>query len=688
VNLNHALGPHERGRALACTTIRAERPGQARFLVGSSGGVAILLNRRVVYVDGKKRPFCPDQDSFTATLQAGENECLAVVGRSDTDWSFAFRVSTGDASSPPPLIWDAVDILGQSSELYSPHWRYWAGDDAACARADYDDSCWRPLSPGGEAAGVRNARVVWFRCPVWIRPSLVHVTCNLQAKHRGDSIVYVDGIRSATMTDVNSIIHTPLASFSFTAARQVLAIRIERPADVRAEDACGMRMTLSTYQTDAPNMLLRLHRLIIMAMLVMFLVFHVALLYYYPKRWANREFCLTLAMALLTMLVLHVQEGSNQPYVSILYWVFLPLPSLCLLFGLRLLHALSGDRVRRGTFIAWTLLAAVLYGAACVRGDRTLAQAFAPLMTLEYVRIYIVRMMGKVRGWQLYGVGVACFVALQAAFLLHDFTRWSMFGMFLPYAWVYGFMVFMASVSAEIGREFAGAVRNLEDLTATLDARVQQVTQQLETRLLSQARLETLRYQLNPHFLYNALNSVEALSREGPSEIPEVVRSLSECLRYAMHPKKSGMATLRQELKQVNSYLHVERTRFGENLAVESDVPDAVQHAIVPEFLLQPLLENAIKYGMRTSDIPLRVVIRAHETDDTLKVEIRNTGYWFRDAGNTDGGVGLENLRNRLNLFFGDRFRLTTAEDAGWVSVTVAIPLRHEDNAGMPPSPL
>lgn len=692
VNLNHALGPHEHGCALVCATIHAEQAGQVKFLLGSSDGVAILLNRRVVYLDGKQRPFCPDQDSFTATLQAGENECLAVVGRGDADWSFSLRVSTGDTSSSPPLIRDAVDILEQTSNLNSPHWRYWAGDDAACARADYDDSRWLPLSSSGEAIGVRNAKVVWFRCPVWIRPSLVNVTCNLQARHRGDTIVYLDGVRSATMTDAKSIICTFLAPFSFSAQRQTLAVRIERPRDVRAEDACRLRMTLSPYQADVHNMQLRVHRLIIIAMFAMFLVFHIALMYFYPRRSANREFCLTLAMALLTMIVLHMQEGSEQPFVTILYWIFLPLPSLCMLFGLMLMHALSGDRVGRGTFIAWTLLAAVLYGAACVRGDRTLAQVFAPLITVEYVRIYIVRLMGKVRGWPLYGAGVACFVALQAVFILREFTRWEMIDTVLPYAWVYGFMAFLASVSAEIGREFAGAVRNLEDLTTTLDARVQQVTQQLETKLLAQARLETLRYQLNPHFLYNALNSVEALSREGPSEIPEVVRSLSECLRYALHPKKSGMATLRQELQQVNSYLHVERTRFGENLVVESDIPDAVQQAIVPEFLLQPLLENAIKYGMRTSEIPLRVQIRANETNnatsDMLEVEVRNTGHWFRDAGNTDGGVGLENLQNRLNLLYGDQYRLTMTEDAGWVSVAVAIPLKHEDNSGVPSSKL
>ncbi len=254
----------------------------------------------------------------------------------------------------------------------------------------------------------------------------------------------------------------------------------------------------------------------------------------------------------------------------------------------------------------------------------------------------------------------------------------------VPYFWVYGFVAFMASVSVEIGREFAGAVRKLEDLTATLDARVQKVTKELETRLLAQARLETLRGQLNPHFLYNALNSVEALSREAPAQIPEVVRRLCECLRYVLHPKKGGLATLDQELHEVSNYLHVEELRFGENLVVETNVSDAARPVLVPEFLLQPLVENAIKYGMKTSEMPLRVVIRAGCAGGELEIEVRNSGHWSRDAGDARrGGVGLENLRNRLDLLYANCHRLKTTEEAGWVSVTVAIPLRCEGADGV-----
>ena len=690
VNLMHALGPQQGVCALGYCTIYADHPGQARFVVGSNDSLAIVLNRRLVYLVDRERPLCPDQDVFTVPLQAGENECLAIVSAGGMSWGFTFRVLTGEEPRPPPLAWDAEDVSKRVCELNSPHWRYYAGDDADFARADYDDTGWRPLSPSGEAVGVKDAPVLWFRCLVWVRPSLVNLPCALKARCHGRMAVYADGICIATPggdpkywpdEPAASLMYTPGVPFSFTAAQQVLAVRLERLAETRGQDRQDLRLVLTTESVrpiDYGFMMLWTHRMIIMTAFALFLVFHLALLYYYPRRQVNRHFCLTLGMALATMLVLHAQEPSEQPLNTILYWLFLGLTEACLLCGLALVQVLWGGRIRRSQLVGWGLVAAALYAAAWVRNERTPAQAFAPLMTLEYTRIYFLRAPGKVRGCQVYGLGLACFAAAQLLFVLHEFMQLVPEYLMVPYFWVYGFLAFLASVSVEIGREFAGAVRKLEDLTATLDSRVQQVTQQLQRKLLAQARLETLRYQLNPHFLYNALNSVEALSRVGPNQIPEMVRRLCECLRYALHPKTGGLATLQQEHRQVASYLHVEKVRFGDRLVWETDVGDAVQGAVVPEFLLQPLVENAIKYGMRTSDMPLRVVIRAGNAAGVLEIEVRNTGRWSGVANDPNGGVGLENLKNRLNILFADRYRLTVAEAAGWVSVTVAIPLQRE----------
>lgn len=720
VNLTHVLGQHDKVSALACTTIHVEQAGEVRFRVGSDDQIAILLNRQIVHRYDHPRPLHPDQDEFTAELRAGDNECLAIIGQGRGSWGFTLRLWRGNAIRPPPLTWDAVDVLEQTRELYSPHWRYCVGDDANYAKADFDDSPWQPLSPTGEAADIRDAPVVWFRCPVWVRPSLVGLPCSLRARLHGRLEVYLDGRRTATVGALrlpsgagSDLSYADSVPFSFHAPHQVLAVRLQRPPELAGQDRLDFRLAVSAVtqagaeydarasaQTAAAQAevsrlredfahrshrdVLRLNRWIIMATLVLFLVFHAALVYYYPRRLANRYFCVTLSLTLAAMIVLHVQEATEDSAVShALYWTFIGMLPICLLCGLALVHALWCGRVPRRKLIAWAALGAVLYLTGLVQSDRRIAFAILPLMTLEYVRVYLTRALGKLRGAWIYGVGLTCFAAAQAIGVVETVTSAPPPGVDLPYCWVYGFVIWLACVSVDIGREFAGAVRKLEDLTATLDSRVEQVTRQLETSILAQARLETLRYQLNPHFLYNALNSIEAISREEPTHIPEAVWGLSDCLRYALQPKKGGLATLQQELDEVASYLRVEKVRFGERLLVETEVAEDVRQESLPEFSLQSLVENAIKYGMLTSEMPLRVVIRAGRRDGVLEVDVRNTGSWSPAAdGVPSGRIGLENLKNRLELLYADRCGLTTHEAAGWVSVIVRIPLTSDEPGG------
>jgi hypothetical protein len=422
-----------------------------------------------------------------------------------------------------------------------------------------------------------------------------------------------------------------------------------------------------------------LHRLLLIVALSLFLIFHAALLYYYPKRRANLMFCITLTLSLITLVVLDVQERSQwNGFGKPLYWTFLGMLLLCMLSGLALTHALWRGDLPKCKLLAWAAVFAGLYLVGWLRDDRLWALAVLPLSTLDIWRRFFRDVWRRLPGAWVFGFGLTCFTVAQAVNLANNLMTLALpDNGLIAYLWVYGFVTFLACVSTVIGREFAGAVRKLEELTATLDRRVQQVTRELETKLLAQARLETLRYQLNPHFLFNALNSVEALSREEPAQIPEVIRRLCECLRYALRPKKNGFATLQQELDVVASYLGVEEVRFEEQLLVDVDVSAAACGQTVPEFLLQPLVENAIKYGMQTSQIPLRVVIRGDCTEETLRVEVRNTGHWAKDGESVcSEGVGLENLKDRLELLYGDRYGLTIHQAEGWVSVAVKIPLQ------------
>jgi two-component system LytT family sensor kinase len=193
-------------------------------------------------------------------------------------------------------------------------------------------------------------------------------------------------------------------------------------------------------------------------------------------------------------------------------------------------------------------------------------------------------------------------------------------------------------------------------------------------RRLGQSSLKTLRDRASPHFLFNALNSVEALSRRDPERIPKLIRGLSTYLRYCLQPMQDGWATLQEELDALESYLLVERIRFEDQFEVEFEIDAAARRQHVPQFFLQPLVENVIREGLGTEPKPLRVVVSCRCLDHWLRVEVRNTA--VRSSTATSRGSSLQDLRRRLDLLYQEGgYSWTLSESADWVSLTIEIPL-------------
>ncbi len=189
------------------------------------------------------------------------------------------------------------------------------------------------------------------------------------------------------------------------------------------------------------------------------------------------------------------------------------------------------------------------------------------------------------------------------------------------------------------------------------------------------ARLEVLRYQLNPHFLYNSLNSIYGLLFENARGAGEMVLRLSEFCRATLTGAKDELPTLGAEIDALRSYLDVEKVRWGEKLQIEFAVAPEVAEERLPPFLLLPLVENAIKYGTRTSRGPLRLAIRAQPEGDALHIEIANTGEWLapNPARSDSTGIGLENLRQRLRRYYPDAHTFTTEAKDGWVVARIKL---------------
>jgi hypothetical protein len=192
------------------------------------------------------------------------------------------------------------------------------------------------------------------------------------------------------------------------------------------------------------------------------------------------------------------------------------------------------------------------------------------------------------------------------------------------------------------------------------------------------AELQLLRAQVNPHFVFNALSSIVGHADDNPAAVTEITYAVSDYLRYSLS-QRAHRAPLGDELGAMTNYLRVERLNRGvQNLDWVIDATVAAGTALAPTALVQPLVENAIKYGLRTSPMPLKVRVQAEVVGDELVVVVENTGRW-REPGEGDPaqestGIGLANLRRRLVLLCGEKASLTVHTPEGRVRVEVRLP--------------
>lgn len=194
---------------------------------------------------------------------------------------------------------------------------------------------------------------------------------------------------------------------------------------------------------------------------------------------------------------------------------------------------------------------------------------------------------------------------------------------------------------------------------------------------LSRAQLQMLQLQLDPHFLFNALNAVTALVHTDADKAEEVVGMLGDFLRRSLQNSHKQEVLLREEVNFLELYLGIERARFGESLRVEIAVEPALGGEQVPQLILQPLVENAIRHGMRSGKA-LRVDVRARALDErTLELRVRDDGRGLLVDGPLREGVGLSNTKARLSQLYGDgqTFTLAAAPQGG-VEAIVTLPRR------------
>jgi LytS/YehU family sensor histidine kinase len=190
---------------------------------------------------------------------------------------------------------------------------------------------------------------------------------------------------------------------------------------------------------------------------------------------------------------------------------------------------------------------------------------------------------------------------------------------------------------------------------------------------LKEAELNALKSQVNPHFLFNCLNSIRSLISESPEKAKEMTTLLSNTLRYALQTVQKRTVTLESELNVVNDYLALESIRLEDRLRVRKDVDPATLSAPVPPMMLQMLVENAVKHGIARLPDGGEILVSTRKNGNNLHIEVVNDG--ILETKKSSLGVGLRNSISRLRAIYGDtvQFTLTDSKD-GVVRAKVQIP--------------
>lgn len=192
-----------------------------------------------------------------------------------------------------------------------------------------------------------------------------------------------------------------------------------------------------------------------------------------------------------------------------------------------------------------------------------------------------------------------------------------------------------------------------------------------------EAELQILRAQVNPHFLFNALGTIIGLAEHNPAAVAPTTHAVADYLRYSLN-HGTHFAPLGEELDAMANYLHVEHVQQGGRLDWTIEASSEVRAAQAPTALIQPLVENAIKYGLRTSPRPLRLSVTADIADGELRIAVQNSGTWIERRADSPArdstGIGLANLRRRLALLCGDRARLEVSTPPGFVRTEIRLP--------------
>jgi len=255
---------------------------------------------------------------------------------------------------------------------------------------------------------------------------------------------------------------------------------------------------------------------------------------------------------------------------------------------------------------------------------------------------------------------------------------WSYVGSYLTGRLTLELLAYLAILGAGRAIDFYRRMRERELTAVRLEA------------ALAQAQLQALKMQLHPHFLFNTLHAISVLIREDPAAATRTVTLLGDLLRHTLAHAETDEVPLARELEFLQLYLEIERTRFQDRLSVSFDVAPDTLAVPVPQFILQPLVENAVRYGISRRAAPGRIVVAARRDSERLRLSVWNDGPGLSVGGEVAAprersgtGVGLATTRGRLEKLYGPRGAFSLHDANGGVEAAIELPIRAAGGAAL-----
>jgi two-component system, LytTR family, sensor kinase len=309
-------------------------------------------------------------------------------------------------------------------------------------------------------------------------------------------------------------------------------------------------------------------------------------------------------------------------------------------------------------------------------------------LVLLFARYYLFRCHGWLRrvAWHISGAVVFSFLHTTLMALSRHFIA-PLVG-FGPYD--YGIMSYRYPM--EFSNDFMGYTITVLAYYAFERYRLAQAEKlaaaELQTKL-AQAQLENLRLQLQPHFLFNTLNTISAVMYEDVHAADAMITQLSELLRLTLRASRADEIPLAEELEITRLYMDLMQKRFENKLRVTYSIEPALNNLLVPQLILQPLLENSLRHGMKAGGTAMELSVSAHRENGSLILQVADTGAGLgvTDPGGVFGkGVGLSNIRDRLAQLYGDGQQFSIANrPSGGAEVTLRVPLRTATQSSVEP---